>query len=179
MEIYRAAARGAAQRASCSGLRQRISRRIVVEVTNDSLPRRVIFHRQAGVNLTSLGFHPRAIRRWLGHHTQVVPLLACKGQRRRTQRHVLREGGCRAYAVGRAVLEQRQPLCAVHRRHIQLHARRLRQWRNSTAVRGPDSALKRELFPQQPAAIEMIIRPHVAGQIKAVQIPIDVELNRQ
>ena len=79
-------------------------------------------HRQRGIDFTPLRLHLRAATVRLRDQTDVIPVLPGEGQRRCTKRHALRKGHITAHFVDSALLEQRQPLRAIHRRHVQLDA---------------------------------------------------------
>ena len=78
-----------------------------------------------------------------------------------------------------AFLEQRQPLCTVHRWEVQLNASLLRQRRRGAAIRCPDGFVEGELAVKQPSAVEVVCPARASGQREAVQVAIDVQLYRQ
>ena len=153
--------------------------RVVVEIADRRLPRRVIAHGQRAVDLPALGLHFRSVSSRLRDNTQVVPLLPAQHQRRRAYGNGLRELGGFINILPNAFLEQRQPLCTVHRRQIQLNARLLWQRRRGAAIRRPDGPVESELAVKQPAAVEVVHPARVSGQREAVQVALDVQLHRQ
>ena len=153
--------------------------RVVVEIANRCLPRRVITHGKRAVDLPALRLHFGAIRGGLRNNAKVVPLLSAQHQRRRAYRNGLRELGGFIHVLSNAFLEQRQPLRAIHRRKIELNARMVGQRRRGFAVRRPDSPVEGEFAIKQPAAVEMVCAARISGQRKAVQVAIDVDFHRQ
>ena len=153
--------------------------RIEIEITHICQPRSIVAHRQYGIDLTPLRLNLRAAGDRLGHQTDVVPLLPREGQRRRTQHNARWKEHAAAHFICRAVLEERQPLRAIHRRQIELDTGLIGQRRVPFAVSGKDRSIQRQLMIEQPAAVNMILRPDGAGQVEAAQAAGDVNFDRK
>ena len=153
--------------------------RIEIEITHICQPRSIVAHRQCGIDLTPLRLNLRAAGDRLGHQTDVVPLLPREGQRRRTQHNARWKEDAAADFIRRALLEQRQPLRAIHRRQIEFNAGLVGQRREAFAIRREDRSVQRQLTVQQPAAVNMILRANGSGQVEAAQTAGDVNFDRQ
>ena len=153
--------------------------RVEIEITSICQPRGIVAHRQGGVDLTPLRLNLRAAGDRLRHQADVVPLLAGQRQRRRTQHNARWKEDAAADFIRRALLEQRQPLRAIHRRQIEFNAGLVGQRREAFAIRREDRSVQRQLTVQQPAAVDMILRANGSGQVEAAQTAGDVNFDRQ
>ncbi len=109
--------------------------RIEIEITHICQPRSIVAHRQYGIDLTPCAStcEPPATGWDIRRRCSTV---AREGQRRRTQHNARWKEHAAAHFICRAVLEERQPLRAIHRRQVELDTGLIGQRRVPFAVSG-------------------------------------------